>query len=130
MASDRSSSSRSHGDQATIETEVEIDPAANTKLMGLYASGGMLCTQCEAEGFRRITFFPDRPDVLSNYHVRMEGDATAFPDPAVERQPRRGGRSAPTAATGPSGTTPSPSPAICSRWSPATSRPTATASRP
>jgi aminopeptidase N len=67
------------GDRATIETEVEIAPATNTKLMGLYASNGMLCTQCEAEGFRRITFFPDRPDVLSKYHVRMEGDATAFP---------------------------------------------------
>ena len=67
------------GDRATVETEVEIAPAANTKLMGLYASGGMLCTQCEAEGFRRITFFPDRPDVLSKYHVQMEGDATAFP---------------------------------------------------
>src|SRR4051812_26138262 len=60
------------GDRATVETLVEISPAANTKLMGLYASGGMLCTQCEAEGFRRITFFPDRPDVLSKYHVRME----------------------------------------------------------
>src|SRR5215213_4267547 len=67
------------GDRATVETEVEISPVANTKLMGLYASGGMLCTQCEAEGFRRITFFPDRPDVLSKYHVRMEGDAKAFP---------------------------------------------------
>ena len=67
------------GNRATVETEVEISPAANTKLMGLYASGGMLCTQCEAEGFRRITFFPDRPDVLSKYHVRMEGDAARFP---------------------------------------------------
>ena len=67
------------GDRATIETEVEIAPLANTKLMGLYASSGMLCTQCEAEGFRRITFFPDRPDVLSKYHVRLEGDAAAFP---------------------------------------------------
>jgi len=67
------------GDRATIETEVEISPIANTKLMGLYASGGMLCTQCEAQGFRRITFFPDRPDVLSKYSVRMEGDAAAFP---------------------------------------------------
>jgi aminopeptidase N len=67
------------GNQATVETEVEISPAANTKLMGLYASGGMLCTQCEAEGFRRITFFPDRPDVLSRYRVRMEGDAERFP---------------------------------------------------
>src|SRR5689334_15954871 len=67
------------GERATIETEVEISPAANTKLMGLYASNGMLCTQCEAEGFRRITFFPDRPDVLSKYRVRMEGDAKLFP---------------------------------------------------
>jgi aminopeptidase N len=67
------------GDRATVETEVEISPTANTRLMGLYASGGMLCTQCEAEGFRRITFFPDRPDVLSKYRVRMEGDAAAFP---------------------------------------------------
>src|SRR4051795_8792029 len=67
------------GNEATVETEVEISPAANTKLMGLYASGGMLCTQCEAEGFRRITFFPDRPDVLSKYHVRMEADAARFP---------------------------------------------------
>ncbi|MDT8280385.1 MAG: aminopeptidase N, partial [Erythrobacter sp.] len=53
--------------------------AANTQLMGLYASNGMLCTQCEAEGFRRITFFPDRPDVLSTYTVRMTGDKGAFP---------------------------------------------------
>jgi aminopeptidase N len=67
------------GDRATIETEVTIHPEANTKLMGLYASSGMLCTQCEAQGFRRITFFPDRPDVLSKYRVRMEGDAKAFP---------------------------------------------------
>jgi aminopeptidase N len=67
------------GDRATVETVVEVHPAANTKLMGLYASNGMLCTQCEAEGFRRITFFPDRPDVLSKYRVRMEGDAKAFP---------------------------------------------------
>ncbi|MEM8689584.1 MAG: hypothetical protein AAGF81_19820 [Pseudomonadota bacterium] len=45
-----------------VEITVELDPSTNTQLMGLYASGGMLCTQCEAEGFRRITFFPDRPD--------------------------------------------------------------------
>ncbi|MEM8726682.1 MAG: aminopeptidase N, partial [Pseudomonadota bacterium] len=56
-----------------------IDPSANTTLMGLYASNGMLCTQCEAEGFRRITFFPDRPDVLSTYSVRMEGPKDQFP---------------------------------------------------
>jgi aminopeptidase N len=64
---------------ATVETEVEIAPDKNTQLMGLYASGGLLCTQCEAEGFRRITFFPDRPDVLSRYSVRMAADKVAFP---------------------------------------------------
>jgi aminopeptidase N len=68
-----------HGDSHLIVVETEIDPAANTQLMGLYASNGMLCTQCEAEGFRRITFFPDRPDVLSTYTVRMAGEKAAFP---------------------------------------------------
>jgi len=68
------------GDDAhEIVIETKIHPAANSQLMGLYASGGMLCTQCEAEGFRRITFHPDRPDVLSIYRVRMEGDKAAFP---------------------------------------------------
>ncbi|MBS3961143.1 MAG: aminopeptidase N [Sandarakinorhabdus sp.] len=66
-------------DTAVVETVVAIRPAANSRLMGLYASGGNLCTQCEAEGFRRITFFPDRPDVLSRYHVRLEADAARYP---------------------------------------------------
>ena len=47
--------------------------------MGLYESGELLCTQCEAEGFRRITWFPDRPDVLSIYTVRLEGDPARYP---------------------------------------------------
>ena len=68
-----------HGDAHAIEIETLIKPIANSQLMGLYASNGMLCTQCEAEGFRRITFFPDRPDVLSVYSVRMAGDKAAFP---------------------------------------------------
>src|SRR3989337_934533 len=67
------------GDSATIETLVELAPAAHTNLMGLYASGGLLCTQCESEGFRRITCFPDCPDVLSRYRVRMSADAARFP---------------------------------------------------
>ena len=67
------------GDRHTIEIVTEIDPGANSQLMGLYASSGMLCTQCEAEGFRRITFFPDRPDVLSTYTVRMSGPKKDFP---------------------------------------------------
>jgi len=67
------------GSAHVIETEVEIAPERNTQLMGLYASGGNLCTQCEAEGFRRITFFPDRPDILSRYKVRMTADKARFP---------------------------------------------------
>jgi aminopeptidase N len=66
-------------DRTVVETLVEIGPRANTQLMGLYESGGILCTQCEAEGFRRITPFPDRPDVLSRYTVRMEADAGLYP---------------------------------------------------
>ena len=57
----------------TLETEVEIAPADNTALEGLYMSGGRFCTQCEAEGFRKITYFADRPDVLARYTVRIEG---------------------------------------------------------
>ncbi|KTT74073.1 aminopeptidase N [Sphingomonas endophytica] len=67
------------GNAHVVETEVEIAPDRNTQLMGLYASGGNLCTQCEAEGFRRITWFPDRPDVLATYRVRMSADKVRFP---------------------------------------------------
>jgi aminopeptidase N len=67
------------GTAHVVETQVEIAPDRNTQLMGLYASGGNLCTQCEAEGFRRITYFPDRPDVLSVYSVRMTADKKHFP---------------------------------------------------
>ncbi|MCW3837191.1 aminopeptidase N [Sphingomonas canadensis] len=62
-----------------IETEVVIAPERNTQLQGLYASGGILCTQCESEGFRRITFFPDRPDVLTKYRVRMAAEKARYP---------------------------------------------------
>ncbi|WP_147124488.1 aminopeptidase N [Shimia ponticola] len=55
------------------EAEVEINPSANTALEGLYMSNGMYCTQCEAEGFRKITYYPDRPDVLAPFKVRIEG---------------------------------------------------------
>jgi aminopeptidase N len=62
-----------------LEVETELDPSANTKLMGLYRSGSAYCTQCEAEGFRRITYFLDRPDVLSIYTTRIEGDRAEAP---------------------------------------------------
>ena len=55
------------------EAEVEISPATNTALEGLYMSKGMYCTQCEAEGFRKITYYPDRPDVMAPFTVRVEG---------------------------------------------------------
>jgi aminopeptidase N len=67
------------GNSATVETLVEIAPRSNTQLMGLYESGGILCTQCEAEGFRRITPFVDRPDVLTRYNVRMIAPKAAYP---------------------------------------------------
>ncbi|MEM9031933.1 MAG: aminopeptidase N [Pseudomonadota bacterium] len=58
----------------TWVSEVEINPEANTALEGLYMSKGMYCSQCEAEGFRKITYYPDRPDVMAPFSVRIEGD--------------------------------------------------------
>ncbi len=66
-------------DRFVLETEVLIHPRENTRLDGLYVSKGMLCTQCEAEGFRRITFFPDRPDVMARFRVRLNADKTRYP---------------------------------------------------
>ncbi|MCG6856493.1 MAG: aminopeptidase N [Salaquimonas sp.] len=63
----------------TVTVETRIDPTANTRLMGLYRSNGNYCTQCEAEGFRRITYFLDRPDVMAVYTTRIEADARANP---------------------------------------------------
>jgi aminopeptidase N len=63
----------------TLEIVTRIDPAANTQLMGLYVSNGVFCTQCEAEGFRRITWFQDRPDVMSRFKVRIEADKAKLP---------------------------------------------------
>jgi aminopeptidase N len=68
-------------DQSEFELEVItlLDPEDNSSLEGLYMSDGAYCTQCEAEGFRRITYFLDRPDVLAIYSVRIEADKSAFP---------------------------------------------------
>ncbi len=67
----------------TLTTEVEINPAANTTMQGLYISNGMYCTQCEAEGFRHITFYPDRPDVMAPFRVRVETPDAANPLPVL-----------------------------------------------
>ncbi|MFT4015102.1 MAG: aminopeptidase N [Paracoccus sp. (in: a-proteobacteria)] len=61
-------------DAFTFAAEVQIDPEANTALEGLYLSGGMFCTQCEAEGFRHITWYPDRPDVMAPFRVTIHSD--------------------------------------------------------
>ncbi|MEM9784018.1 MAG: M1 family aminopeptidase, partial [Pseudomonadota bacterium] len=58
---------------------VEVDPDSNTELEGLYRSNGMYCTQCEAEGFRKITYYPDRPDVMAPFTVRLEAPVDDCP---------------------------------------------------
>jgi aminopeptidase N len=63
----------------TLEIETLVDPTANSQLSGLYRSSGTYCTQCEAEGFRRITYFPDRPDVMAVYTTRIEADKAEAP---------------------------------------------------
>lgn len=66
-------------DRFTLTTTVSICPAENTRLEGLYVSKSMYCTQCEAEGFRRITYFPDRPDVMATYRVTIRADKASNP---------------------------------------------------
>ncbi|MCS0066139.1 aminopeptidase N [Vibrio parahaemolyticus] len=62
-----------------LEIITKIDPEANTALEGLYKSGGAFCTQCEAEGFRRITYYLDRPDVLAKYTTKVIADKATYP---------------------------------------------------
>ena len=66
-------------DAFTLEIENRIHPEDNTALEGLYVSSGMFCTQCEAEGFRRITYFPDRPDVMARYTTTLVADKKQYP---------------------------------------------------
>ncbi len=66
-------------DAFMLAITTETQPDKNTALEGLYASGSMLCTQCEAQGFRRITYFPDRPDVMSTYRVKLIADKKKYP---------------------------------------------------
>ncbi len=66
-------------EQFTLSVVTRVRPQENTKLSGLYRSQGIFCTQCEAEGFRRITFFYDRPDVLTTYTTRISADKKAYP---------------------------------------------------
>jgi len=63
----------------TLDIETAIRPEQNTSLMGLYVSNGNFFTQCEAEGFRKITYFPDRPDVMAKYKVMLRADKQKYP---------------------------------------------------
>ncbi|HSQ82972.1 MAG TPA: aminopeptidase N [Casimicrobiaceae bacterium] len=67
-------------DAGTLSVRSRISPARNVALEGLYVSSGVFCTQCEPEGFRRITYFPDRPDVLARYRVTLRADASRYPE--------------------------------------------------
>ncbi|MEJ2424865.1 MAG: aminopeptidase N, partial [Candidatus Thiodiazotropha sp.] len=67
------------GAQCVLRTEVLINPRENTALEGLYQSGRMFCTQCEAEGFRRITYYPDRPDVMARFSTTISADKQRYP---------------------------------------------------
>lgn len=66
-------------DQFELQIETELKPQENTSLEGLYKSNGVFCTQCEAQGFRKITYFMDRPDVMTKYRVRIEADQNKYP---------------------------------------------------
>ena len=70
---------RSVPDQFKLTVVTWLEPQNNTRLEGLYKSSGMFCTQCEAEGFRCITFFPDRPDVMARFRTRIEANKDAYP---------------------------------------------------
>ena len=85
------------GKSGVFSTEVFIYPSKNTSLMGLYSSGGKMVTQCEAEGFRNMTWFSDRPDILSTYLVTLIADKKQFPNlisngNAVERKDLENGK--------------------------------------
>ena len=97
LLDDKSLTITSVPDAFTLEIVSQIAPASNSALEGLYQSGGMFCTQCEPEGFRRITYFLDRPDNLSVFTVRIEGDRQQYPvllsnGNRVKAGPLEGGR--------------------------------------
>ncbi len=66
-------------EEFVLQTRVRINPESNTALEGLYRSSGIFCTQCEAQGFRKITFYPDRPDVMATYRVTLTADRNSAP---------------------------------------------------
>ena len=80
------------GEKFSLKIQTEITPQTNTSLEGLYKSSGNFCTQCEAQGFRKITYFLDRPDVMSVYTVRLQADKSRYPVLLSQRQSGRARR--------------------------------------
>jgi aminopeptidase N len=76
----------------TLTIQTIINPTANKKLMGLYRSNGVYCTQCEADGFRRISYFQDRPDVMATYRVRLEAEEADAPILLANGNPVKSGK--------------------------------------
>ncbi len=112
----------------TLDVVTEVNPDKNTELQGLYRSKGIYCTQCEAEGFRRITYFLDRPDVLATYRVRIEADPEEAGVLLSNGNPlERGTIGKRHYAVW---TTRTRNPPTCSRWSAATWRRSPPTSRP
>ena len=107
-------------DSFVLEIRTRIVPERNTALSGLYISGGNFCTQCEPEGFRRITYFLDRPDVMARYTRDDARRQDALSGAAVERQPGRFRRTRRMAGIGRAGSIRTRSRPTCSRSSPAT----------
>ena len=106
-------------DSGTLTIRSRIAPARNVALEGLYVSSGVFCTQCEPEGFRRITYFPDRPDVLARYTVTLRADRATLPGAAVQRQSRRAGSTGRRPPLCDVARSRSPSRRTSSRWWPA-----------
>lgn len=104
----------------TLKIVNEISPATNTALEGLYQSGDALCTQCEAEGFRHITYYLDRPDVLARFTTKIIADKTQYPF-LLSNGNRVAQGELETDVTGYSGRTRSLNRATCLRWWQATS---------
>lgn len=104
----------------TLKIVNEISPATNTALEGLYQSGDALCTQCEAEGFRHITYYLDRPDVLARFTTKIIADKTKYPF-LLSNGNRVAQGELETDVTGYSGRTRSRNRATCLRWLQATS---------
>jgi len=106
-------------DAFSLDIETRISPEGNTALSGLYMSGGNFCTQCEPEGFRRITYFVDRPDVMARYTTTIIAEKSRFPVLLSNGNPVEHGEVSDGRHPARDGSILIPSPHTCLRSSPA-----------